>query len=498
VRRLKRALLLLTVFIVVAVILTVIVVGPWPVYKGSNVSNTTYCREAVKAIGASVSRSEFTDTPGELSAGWGIETLVAKEEEVNRGIIAALREKFMAQTEKWGILKRTPMAGPLPNTDANKASGPKSEDLHSKALCLSDGRDTVALIGTDLFIVSPNVAELTRKKIASAVRLTEDNILFCASHTHTGPRHFAQGLFYRLTIGKWDPAVSEAISTSMANTVIMAYRSMAPAKLAHGQVNAPEFIGNYMRNAASDSMVKYMVVEKLTGEKCFVVRYSAHPTSFDESLDFQGLLSADYPGAMLRQIESETGGTALYLGGATGSMASNFPKAPTPKEKMELMGKELAAKVLGSIASSPLKFTTRLDIASVGFPVRMPTAQVRLMNGARLSPIFIWLLGIRAEGWVQAIRLGDILMLGLPYDVSGEIARQWSEELTPKGWDLWVEGFSGAYCGYLSPDKYYDTDVARWELGLMNWFGPNAEEYMCRLKDEIVSKMAASNHSTQN
>ncbi len=55
-----------------------------------------------------------------------------------------------------------------------------------------------------------------------------------------------------------------------------------------------------------------------------------------------------------------------------------------------------------------------------------------------------------------------------------------------KGIDLWVTGFSGAYCGYLSPDRYYYEEPLDYETGLMSWFGPNSEAYFKALFEHIA------------
>jgi hypothetical protein len=471
-RLFKKIILGVVVFFAVGTVLFVAVIGPWPVYKDSQFAASAYCKKALADIDKNVALSDFTATPGVLKAGWGT---------------AEMTPKIGTPLGGLGARKGKPSTG-------------VHDPLYSKAICLSDGKDTVALIGDDMLIVPPNIADLARRKIAREVGITANNILFCASHTHSGTGAFAPGLAGTFSSGKLDPAVPEMVSTAMADAVIAAFKSMAPAKLADGQVDAPEFIRNRTRDAATDSMLKYLVVEKLTGEKCFVIRYSAHPTIFgDESMVF----SAEFPGALQRYVEAETKGTAIYLGGAVGSMGPKAPEAPTPDERVDLMGKGLARKMLDALAAAPPQFKTNLDIASVGVPIGMPAAQMRPMGpGFRVSPMFAKLAGIIPEGWIQGIRVGDILFVGLPYDTSGEMARQWREEMAPKGWDLWVHGFSGAYCGYLSPDKYYyEVDKKGslgYENGFMSWFGPNAEAYMRTLRDEIVNKMGASPLRAQN
>jgi len=468
----KKILLGAAIFVSVVAVVFVTVVGPWPVYKDSQFAASAYCRKALADIDKNIALCDFTATPGALKAGWG-------------------------------VAEMTPRVGtPLGGLGARKGrpSVGVHDPLFSKAICLSDGKDTVAIIGNDMLIVPPNIADMVRRKVALEVGLSPNNIMFCASHTHCGTGAFAPGLAGTFSSGKLDPAVPKLVSEAMAGAVIAAFKSMAPAKLADAQVDAPEFIRNRTRNATTDSMLKFLVVEKLTGEKCYVIRYSAHPTNFGTS---QMSFSAEFPGALQRAVEAETRGTAIYLGGAVGSMGPKAPDAPTDDERVELMGKGLARKMLDTLAAAPPQFKTNLDIASVGTPIGMPSAQMRPLGpGFRVSPMFAKLAGIIPEGWVQGIRVGDILFVGLPYDTSGEMARQWREEMAPKGWDLWVHGFSGAYCGYLSPDKYYyEVDKEGhlgYENGFMSWFGPNAEAYMRTLRDEIANKMGASPLRAQN
>ena len=468
----KKILLGITVFIGVAALLFVTFIGPWPVYKDSNLASAAYCKKALADIDRNIALSDFTGTPGALKAGWGV---------------AEMTPRIGTPLGGLGARKGKPSTG-------------VHDPLYAKAICLSDGKDTVAILGDDILIVPPNIADMARKKIAIEVGLSPNNILFCASHTHSGTGAFAPGLAGTFSSGKLDPAVPELVSTAMANAVIDAFKSMAPAKLAAGQVDAPEFIRNRTREAATDSMLKYLVVEKTSGEKCYVIRYSAHPTIFGtDNMQF----SAEFPGALQRWVEAETKGTAIYLGGAVGSMGPKAPDAPTPDQRVDLMGKGLARKMLDALAANPPQFQTNLDIASVGVPIGMPPAQMRPFKASfRVSPMFAKLAGIIPEGWIQGIRVGDIMFVGLPYDASGEIARQWREEMAPKGWDLWVHGFSSAYCGYLSPDRYYyETEKGGelgYEIGFMNWFGPNAEAYMRTLRDEIINKMGASPLRAQN
>jgi hypothetical protein len=161
------------------------------------------------------------------------------------------------------------------------------------------------------------------------------------------------------------------------------------------------------------------------------------------------------------------------------------------------MGEALARLILDHDGN--LHFQTNVALASVGASFGMPPLQIRPFSGSlRLSPLLAKIVGFPLRGRIQAIRVGDMIFMGLPYDVSGEIAKAWAEEASADGWDLWISSFCVYYCGYLSPDAYYWVKPEKgyyhgymyYELRLMNWFGPNQEAMFRDLKDHILQGMA--------
>ncbi|HOT49464.1 MAG TPA: hypothetical protein PLI07_00700, partial [Candidatus Hydrogenedentes bacterium] len=118
-------------------------------------------------------------------------------------------------------------------------------------------------------------------------------------------------------------------------------------------------------------------------------------------------------------------------------------------------------------------------MASIGIPIDLPPFQMRpLSTKWRLSPLARRLVGLRATGWMTAVRVGNIVFVNTPGDFSGEIAVTWRQMAANKGLDLWASGFSGEYAGYISPDRYY-LDVRdkrgnpQYETAIMSWFGPH-------------------------
>lgn len=96
---------------------------------------------------------------------------------------------------------------------------------------------------------------------------------------------------------------------------------------------------------------------------------------------------------------------------------------------------------------------------------------------------------------MQMARIGNLVLCGMPYDFSGEVSVRWGDLAREHGYSLWVTSHSGAYLGYLSPDSYY-WDLGpkypydhNYEVGLMNWFGPNQEAYMTDLFSRALDRL---------
>ncbi len=473
-RIMKRILLVIFLLVVILAAAIVAFVGPWPTYASSNFETADYYHEALRAIDAGALQNDFAATPDRLRAGWARRDITPKPGTPMGGYGARF--------------KITPSNLLLNKYEDDQNATGVHDPLFVKALALSDGKDTAVIVGADMLIIPPNLAMLVREKVAAQTPLTEQDILFGASHTHCGPGGFGPGLAARITGGKYDPELVEMLAARFSEAIVEAYASMQPARYAHDSVDAPQFIRNRARDAGVDSELSYLALERDDGKKCFLVSFSAHPTNYgDDMLEF----SAEYPGALMRTLEAESGAEVVYLGGALGSMGPRAPEAPTREQRVEAMGAGLARLLLADAAQlAPENYTETADVASLGTALGMPPVQMRpLSTKWRLSPFVTKLLGNPPDGWIQGVRVGSVYFFGVPFDLSGELSAEWKEWARQMGIDLWASGFCAAYCGYLSPDKYYNVEPLEYETGFMSWFGPNAEAYFTALLRRTIAAL---------
>ena len=466
--RLKKYSIRAGIVVLVLVGLAVLLVGPWPTYS-KGFENAGYYKKARAAIQNNGAEARITGSPGQLLAGWGASLITPP--------------------------MRVPMAGY--GARRGKPAEGVHDDLFVKALALSDGQDVAVIVGADILLVPENVADLVREAVAKKTPLTANSIYFTASHTHDSVGAFGPGLVAKVSAGKYQPDIPPFLADAFTTAIVNAYNSLGPAKLANGKIDAPDFIRNRTREAPVDTELSYLLVEKESGERCYVVNYSAHPTTVGPKFM---LYTAEYPGFLQRALERE-GAAAIYVGGALGSSGPRAPEGPSDIDRAQAMGEALAKLVLD--ASAQPQFRTNLDIAAVGVGFDLPPFQLRLSPRWRLSPFLPPILGVDRDGWMHAVRIGDILLVGAPGDFSGEISLKWKKWAAERGYTMWTSSFCADYAGYISPDQYYDDAdaVEEYETGLMSWTGPHQEAFFTALMEHLVEavgppqKTAATNQA---
>ncbi len=470
----KKIVLCLGAVFGAAVGLFVACIGPWPVSQ-AGFEGAAYFNQDIAAVDRNAKLSQLTDSPGRLLAGWGTRLINPAP-----GLpMAGYGARQNIREYLWG------------DKPAGLSTG-AHDDLKVKALALSDGRDIAVLVGADLLLIPPNVAEAVRKEVAKQTPLSANNILFGASHTHDGPGAWGPGLAAFFTGGTYNPDVPVFLTEAFTQAIVEAYRNLGPARMAHGSVDAEQYIRNRARKAPIDTRLCYLVVEKEDGERYVLIRYSAHPTTVGPRF-LQ--LTAEYPGCLQSVIEKALPNTtAAFLGGSLGSSGPQAPEGPSDIGRAQAMGEGLAKLFLDNVKPANLKWQTGVDIATVGIPLALPPYQMRVTRRLRVSPVLPGLMGVPHEAWMQAVRVGDLLIVGLPGDFSGEISRDWADRAAVRGYDLWATSFCAAYIGYISPDRYYNEPsvLKQYETGFMSWAGPHQEAFFTALMKRMTEALTKS------
>lgn len=245
-----------------------------------------------------------------------------------------------------------PMGIPMAGYGTARFAKSALDPLQARVLALSDGSRTVALVTLDLcFTFEPRAMDQIRNDVRGAV----DEVIFHASHTHSGPTYSEA------------PQALEHALPRMESAIRAAAQSMVPVLVGNGWGQA--YIGFNRRYVETDGPVRMfwrnepkisttfpvdpavgvIRIDRKDGTPLAVlVNYACHPVVLGpDNLAY----SADYPGEMRRYVEQELGHgvMAFFLQGAPGDINPYYDKTPLIEDAIAVMrqtGRKLGAEAV--------------------------------------------------------------------------------------------------------------------------------------------------------
>lgn len=356
------------------------------------------------------------------------------------------------------------------------------DSIFVKVAALKTGSQTLFFVSADLLIMPPNVVDYA-VEILSNHGISRSQLYFSATHTHSSLGAWGYGFIARQFAGKENPNLPKWLGLKTAEAVLKAAENLMPAEIASGNFEAGRFTKNRLIGdlGTKNDDFSYIFLKQTDGKTGVIGSFSAHPTILG-SENMQ--ISAEYPGYWVRKME-ESVDYALFL---AGSMGSQRPAGDGKEfERARNIGESLADSLLMRLDEIITEKSTSIALVSMEMP--LPKFNIRLSTQRNLSGFFSnKLMPYTDSGYLQAVRLGNMVWVSTPADFSGEYAVQIKNELKAKGFDANITSFNGKYLGYIIPGRYFYID--KYESRVMSWFGPNMGDYtmdLIRQLCEIVT-----------
>ena len=319
------------------------------------------------------------------------------------------------------------------------------DDLYAKALVLDDGEKRLALVVCDLLWVGKELVNDIRKRIREQADIKEENVMIAAIHTHCGPdfEHISDSYI-------------ENLKSQVAGAVSAAYNHMKNARI--GVASGECYVGMNRRNPKSPSGPYFLynwpqglvdptvMVARIEDETRHVVgvlvNYACHPVTLGPN---ELNISRDYPGHTLRVLEDVFGENvvAMFVNGCCGNINPAWifdrPDVSPPPPRVfpesleerlretrrlgQILGGE-ALKALQSVTNLASEANLKIKQSDVRLPVRkdMPENVLEWIKSTKVGePDYEnhqrILKGEDVVTEIQAIRLNDTAILGLPGEV---------------------------------------------------------------------------------
>jgi hypothetical protein len=197
-------------------------------------------------------------------------------------------------------------------------------------------------------------------------------------------------------------------------------------------------------------------------------------------------ISADYPGYWQNKLEKEAVEVAIFCAGSVGNQQHNG-KGKGYESPWKL-GEALADSTIARLSTGILKDSITFSAATA--PLFLPGFHLRLTAGRNLSgPLSEFLLPLQGESHLQAARIGDMVWVTAPGDLSGDYARALKDTLSLRDLYLNATSFNGSYIGYMLPENYYYLDKP--ESRNMIFYGPGTGDYVMDLIRQMIAMLTA-------
>ena len=371
----------------------------------------------------------------------------------------------------------------VPLAGYSRRHGKPSTGMHDpvgvRALVMSDGATTVALVSCDLLIIDELLSDAVRRRLIQHGWPAKGVILLAATHTHSGPGAYGTKFLEQLSMGHFSQPVFDALVDRISETVVRAHRQQHPARIGCGSATTHGLVTNRMtpNGRVETELSVCAVVPDGEGQPlAILVDFSAHPTTLGA---WNHELSADYPGVIARQVRERYPKTVpMFFAGSVGDQA---PTKDAPRyDNTERIGRALAEQVVTLVGQIRVADSS-IQILQEVWP--LPPARVRL--GSWTMPRWLGQRFVDDDATLTVVRVGQTVLFGVPCDLSAELGGQLHAAARGCGCKPIVIGFANDYIGYCLSAAAYTSGAYE---AYMVFNGPQTGE---RLVEQLLTMLQA-------
>jgi len=409
----------------------------------------------------------------------------------------------------------TPWVGQyLAGYDSNRVMRGVHDDLWARALYLDDGDKQLVLVSLDLIgMTKPDLDDITD----SLWYVSGGNIIITSTHTHSGPDVIGLWGPDDLTPG-WNDSYIEWVKTCVIDAVYQAWDNSRPARVLYGSVMttpADRIAWNVNERTPDPSdplgrargpqdyeitvlqvMERSPIRSRAARTIATAFNFACHPEVAGDSDDpmVKYYASSDIAHYAYGEIESATGGMAMWLQGALGAMVTADKDAKSWAE-CERIGRTLGRRVMQGVGSAHADASPRIAFAR-------RTLNVPLYND-RFYQALVW--GVLHRGWehmggnpaspyglgimteVRAAQIGNLQIATTPGEAYPKIGLNIKHTMLTAPYKM-VVGLGQDEVGYIMYSSDYGNPEYAYETSMS--VGPTIGEDVERAVSDAIGDLA--------
>ncbi|MBE6083103.1 hypothetical protein EQM13_15155 [Acidilutibacter cellobiosedens] len=381
---------------------------------------------------------------------------------------------------------------------ADRENGSKGihDNIYTKALTVSNGEKTIIVISNDLLGVDEELVDKVVSGIKKEINIPEENIFICATHTHSAP-HIINWEFDEKNFScRLNKKLKEYIIDTMIKNALKSAKDLRQIRLAYGKSKCVGVASNRIckEGPVDDSVNVIFLIAENNLPLGVIVNYSCHPTVLGADNEY---ISADYPGVVQNLVEEyfKNNCVCMFINGACGNQSTRFTRKAQDFNEVKRMGGLVFKSVLEAYDNKEDK--NNYEINGIKRYFKFPKKEIpdrkeameyyrrtlydlnKAKNDSNISPqnmrsiitkyqgasislkLIDVLENINLELPIQIIKLGDILIVGVPVELFNDYGFDIKRESDFN--NVIIAGYTNGMVGYVyTPESYEDGDYEAW------------------------------------
>ncbi|MCX7943256.1 MAG: neutral/alkaline non-lysosomal ceramidase N-terminal domain-containing protein [Deltaproteobacteria bacterium] len=353
--------------------------------------------------------------------------------------------------------------------DYNRKSTGVLHPIFARAVYISDGICDVVLVSCDLIGLFSDYVNSVREELAKEFPEVS-RVIICSTHNHEGPDtmgYWGRALMNIPIISGVDFEYLSSLRGFIKNAVIEAREGAEDTMAYVGFIDIPKCLTENIRKYGyKDDRLSFLkFVRKDGGIKGFIVNFSCHPEGLWAD---NTLISADYPGVVLKFIEDRTGGGGVFFSGSLGGMVTpNIEEEATFADRLRFtvnMG-----EILGELVVNEKDSLRRIDDVSIlcfNHKIRIKVENPKFLLLKKLGIFKREVFDGRIQTEINLVKIGDVILFGAPGELLPSMGFKIKSRFSDFR-DVLVISLCNDELGYiLSPEEFREKELYKYEISM--------------------------------
>jgi len=342
----------------------------------------------------------------------------------------------------------------LAGTKENRVSTGVNDPIYAKAVYLTDGNTSMALLSLDCIgLLYPEVVKI-RERVAQKMNITDldpNNIVVTSTHTHHAPDVVGLWGENKMKSGVDTNYLKQLIEVS-ANQIVAAWKKKKKANIKHGRTTHGDgWVANLSIENELDKEVSIIQFLDLKNKSiATMTNFACHTTVLNGDAT---LISSDYAGGLYKTLDKKYKGVNIFLQGAIGGWVQPVNIEPTYENAMKV-GNKLGEVVINILGQGPLEEENNITFKHTKFTFNVENEMFKLASKMKIVNRSV---DDNVESEISYFTIGTASFITHPGETSPVYSTQSKKLMTLQG-PKFVIGLGNDALGYILKPAFFNTE----------------------------------------